>query len=78
MHFFSGPYGYRVLLMGLLLGGVGGWHARFIWSRPAQSFATRFTVVVLLLSSTIILARAVTAPFMTTSATPCPSSSSAG
>lgn len=64
MHFFTGPYGYRVLFMGLLLGGTGAWHAHFIWNQPAQSFATRFTAVVLLLSSTIILARAVTAPFM--------------
>ncbi|MDR7270528.1 diguanylate cyclase (GGDEF)-like protein [Pelomonas saccharophila] len=64
MHFFTGPYGYRVLFMGLLLGGVGVWHARLIWSQPVQSFATRFTGVVLLLSSIIILARAVTAPFM--------------
>ncbi|HEY8879938.1 MAG TPA: GGDEF domain-containing protein [Roseateles sp.] len=64
MQFFTGPYGWRVLFMGLLLGGVGIWHAHLIWSRPVQSFATRFTGVVLLVSSTITLARAVTAPFM--------------
>jgi len=64
MQFFTGPYGCRVLFMGLLLGSVGVWHARLIWSQPLQSFATHFTGVVLLLSSTIILARAVTAPFM--------------
>lgn len=64
MHFFTGPYGWRVLFMGLLLSGVGVWHARLIWSQPVQTFATRFTGVVLLISSTIILARAVTAPFM--------------
>lgn len=64
MRFFDGPYGYRVLFMGVLLGGVGGWHAHFIWNRPVHSFATRFTIVALLVSSTIILARAVTAPFM--------------
>jgi len=64
MQFFTGPYGWRVLFMGLLLGGVGLWHARLIWSQRVQSFATRFTGVVLLLGSTITLARAVTAPFM--------------
>jgi len=64
MHFFTGPYGWRVLFMGLLLGGVGLGHARLVWSQPVQSFATRFTGVVLLLGSTITLARAATAPFL--------------
>jgi diguanylate cyclase (GGDEF)-like protein len=64
MQFFTGPYGWRVLFMGLLLGGMGLWHARIVWSQPVQSFATRFTAVVLLVSSTIIGVRAVTAPFM--------------
>lgn len=65
MRFFTGPYGWRVLFMGLLLGGVGAWHARVIWRQPMQSFATRFTAIVLALSSAIILARAFSAPFMT-------------
>ena len=64
MQFFSGPYGYRVLFMGVLLGAVSAWHACLIWSQPAQSFATRFTGIVLGLTSAITLARAFSAPFM--------------
>lgn len=64
MHLFTGPYGWRVLFIGLLLGGVGAWHAVVILRQPAQSFATRFTATVLTLASAIILARAFSAPFM--------------
>ncbi|HEY0953578.1 MAG TPA: GGDEF domain-containing protein [Roseateles sp.] len=64
MRFFAGAYGWRVLFMGLLLGGVGVWHARLVWRQPVQSFATRFTAVVLALSSAVILARGISAPFM--------------
>ena len=63
MSLFNGPYGHRVLFMGLLLGGLGSWHALIVWRQPVQSFATRFTGTVLALSSAIILARAVSAPF---------------
>lgn len=63
MSLFSGHYGWRVLFMGLLLGGVGAWHAAVVWRQPVHSFATRFTGTVLAISSTITLARAVSAPF---------------
>ena len=63
MSLFTGSYGWRVLFMGLLLGGVGVWHTVIVWRQPAQSFATRFTSTVLALSTAIILARAVSAPF---------------
>jgi diguanylate cyclase (GGDEF)-like protein len=63
MSLFSGPYGWRVLFMGLLLGGMGLWHAAIVWRQAAQSFATRFTGTVLTLTSLIILARGVSAPF---------------
>ena len=63
MSLFSGAYGWRVLFMGLLLGGVGLWHAAIVWRQPAQSFATRFTGTVLTLTSLITLARGVSAPF---------------
>lgn len=63
MSLFTGGYGWRVLFMGLLLGGVGAWHAAVVWRQPVHSFATRFTGTVLALTSAIILARAASAPF---------------
>ena len=63
MSLFTGPYGWRVLFIGLLLGGLNAWHAAVVWRQPAQSFATRFTGTVLLLSSAILLVRAASAPF---------------
>jgi len=63
MSLFSGAYGGRVLFMGLLLGGIGAWHAAVVWRQPVQSFATRFTGTVLTLTSLITLARGVSAPF---------------
>jgi len=63
MSLFDGAYGWRLLFMGLLLGGVGLWHAAIVWRQPAQSFATRFTGTVLALTSLITLARGASAPF---------------
>ncbi len=63
MSLFTGHYGWRVLVMGLLLGGLGGWHAVIVWRQPVHSFATRYTGAVLAINSVVILARAVSAPF---------------
>lgn len=57
----SAYYLYRLLTVCLILGGLFLTHAYVVWKHGDQKFAARFTLTVLLLLSSVMVTRAVTA-----------------